>query len=80
MFNLNANICCEFLLRSIKCNLPSRNFRCCNLIYTQFCRINYAVADPLTRICRQFNYLSDFVDFSLNSCVIKRNIIVFRNS
>ena len=81
MINLiNDNICCEFLLRFVKFNIRCRNFHCLNLLYTQFYRTNYAVADPLTRNCRQFNYLSDFVDFSLNSCVIKRSIIVFLNS
>ena len=79
MISLINNICCEFLLRSVKFDIPCLNFRCYNLLYTQFCRTNYPVADLLTRICRQFNYLPNFIDFSLNSCVIKRNIIVFLN-
>ena len=68
-------ISCVFLLRSVEFNIPCHNFRCYNLIYTQFCRSNYAVDELLTRICSQF-----YLIICQNSCVIKRNNTVFLNS
>lgn len=77
---LNGYICCEFLVNSVKINVPCRNTRHYIPFFVPLCRSNYTISNPFTRICRQYNDLSDFVDFSLSLNIIKNKIILYLNS
>lgn len=77
---INGNTSSEFLLRNINFNVPHRPTRHFIPLYLQFIRENYADLEPFRRICRDFNLLYNFIDFSTNLNVIKCNIIIFLNS
>lgn len=63
---INAYLCCESSLRSIRFYVGYRKFRHYNLIKFPLRVTNYAIADSLTRLWRQYNNLSDSIDSSLN--------------
>lgn len=75
-----GDVCSEFILRNISFNVPQRPTRYYQPLSIPYFRTNYANADPLRRICNNFNDLYQYIDFSLNVNVIKSNIILFLNS
>lgn len=77
---LNGDICSEFLLNNLSFNIPQRSTRNSNLLYVPFFRQNYADADPFIRMSNNFNELCNFIDFSVNVNILKRNIILFLNT
>lgn len=81
VFNvINGTVCSQFLLNNIAINVPQRLSRHYQPLCIPFFRTNYANADPYRRICSNFNDLYQFIDYSLNLNVIKRNIILYLNS
>lgn len=80
MVNLiNGNIHSEFLLNNVNFNIPQRSLRYFNPLYIRICRTNYAMSDPLTKLCNCYNEMYYFIDFSLNINTIKCNVISFLN-
>lgn len=77
---LNGNVCSEFLLNNVKFNVPQRSTRNFTPLYLQVFHTNYANSDPFRRICKDFNEMYNFIDFSLSVNVIKRSIILFLNT
>lgn len=77
---ITGEINCEYLLNVIRFNVPCRNTRNYTPLFIELCRFNYAFANPITRLCRQFNDLYQFVDFSSNISVTKVKIIEYLNS
>lgn len=81
LFNvINGKVFAEFLLNNITFNVPQRPTRNFRPLFLQFFRSNYANADPLRRISKDFNDLYECIDFSLSSNVIKSRIIIYLNS
>lgn len=81
MLNLiNGYICCDFILRNIRFNVPCRHTRNYKPLYVNICRTNYALADPLTRLCNDFNNLYHIIDFDSDVKIIKHKIILHLNS
>lgn len=76
---INGDICSDFLISNVTFNVPVRCTRYFHPISITFFRSNYANADPLRRICCEFNKLYQFIDFSVNTNVIKSNIIIALN-
>lgn len=77
---INGDVCSEFILRNIVFNIPQRQTRYFQPLSIPYFRSNYANADPLRRICVNLNDLYQYIDWSLNINVIKRNIVIFLNS
>lgn len=77
---INGDVLSDFLLRNINFNIPRRFTRHLIPLYLPVVQTNYADADPLRRICKNFNELYSLIDFSINVKVIKRNIILFLNT
>ena len=81
VFNvINGTVRSQFPLNNISINVPQRLTRLYQPLWITFFRTNYANADPYRRICSNFNDLYQFIDYSLNVNVIKRNIILYLNS
>lgn len=77
---INGDVCSEFLLQNLSINVPQRLLRNYDPLHVRAYRTNYANADPLRRLCVNFNELYNFIDFSTNVHIIKRNIILFLNN
>lgn len=77
---INGDVCSGFLINNISFNIPQRPTRYFSPLSVPFCRANYANADPLTRMCKEFNELYSLIDFCMSINVIKSNIIIFLNS
>lgn len=81
IFNIiNGNVSCGFLINDILFNVPQRPSRNFALLSVPFSRANYANADPLRRMCKEFNKMYKFIDFSLCPVSIKNNILIYLNS
>lgn len=76
---INGSVQSDFLLNNISFNVPHRPTRYFHPLAIKTFRTNYANADPLRRICVNFNELYQFIDYSLSLNVIKRNIIICLN-
>ena len=76
---LNGNIPSDFLISSIRINVPVRSSRHYQLLYVDFHRTNYSMGDSLSKMCIDFNSVYSNVDFCLSVEQIKSNIIVFLN-
>lgn len=76
---LNGNVSSNFLLSKISLNVPQRTLRFNHPLYVKTFRTNYEMADPFRKLCCCFNEMFNFIDFSLNIYVIKRNIILSLN-
>lgn len=81
LFNLiNGNVCCEFLLSNVSFIVPQRSLRSNTFLHVRTCRTNFAMADPLRRLCSCFNQMYNIIDLSSNINVVKRNIIAHLNN
>lgn len=81
VFNIiKGDICSGFLINEISFNVPQRTSRNFIPLLVKVYRANYADADPLRRMCYEFNQLYRFIDFSLNANVVKNAIVNFLNS
>ena len=80
MFNvLKGDICAGFLINEISFNVPQRPSRYFLPLCLKYHRSNYSDADPLRRMCIQFNKLYTIIDFSLSLYDLKKNIISHLN-
>lgn len=77
---VRGDICSGFLINEISFNVPQRLSRYFLPLSVTFFRSNYSDADPLRRMCNEFNKFYRFIDYSLNPNIVKRLIIVFLNS
>lgn len=77
---LKGNVSSQFLISSICFNVPSRLTRNFTPLSIPVYRANYANWDPLIRIFSEFNKHYNFIDYSQNSNIVKRNIILFLNN
>ena len=77
---LNGNIPSDFLISSIRINVPFNYSRYYQLLYTDFYRTNYSMGEPLSKICVDFNSVYCNVDFGMSLEVIKSRIILFLNN
>lgn len=77
---INGNICSDFLLNNLHFNIPQRSLRSYDLLYVRTHRTNYAMADPVRKLCCCFNQFSNFIDFASSLSVIKRNILIHLNN
>lgn len=77
---VRGDICSGFLISEISFNIPQRISRNFLPLAVQFYRSNYSDADPLRRMCNEFNKYYKFIDYSQNTAVIKKLLIVFLNS
>lgn len=69
-----------FLLSSLSFNIPRRTVRYYNPLFIKTFRTNYAMADPFRKLCCCFNEMFEFIDFSLDLNIVKRNIILKLNT
>ena len=76
---LSGNIPSDFLISSIRINVPFRSSRYYQPLYVDFHRTNYSMGDPLSKMCIDFNSVYSKVDFCMNIDLIKSNIIIFLN-
>lgn len=77
---INGDVCAGFLINNISFNIPLRPTRHFSPLSVNICKTNYANADPLTRMSKEFNNLFNLIDFNVNLNLIKSNIIIFLNS
>ena len=75
-----GDISAGFLVNNINFNVPQRTTRHYAPLAIQFSRMNYANADPLTRISKDFNAFYNFIDFTMDINTIKSKITMFLNS
>lgn len=81
LFNVvTGDVCSGFLINNITFNVPHRPTRYFALLSIEFVRSNYADADPLRRMCKDFNKFYSYIDFSSSPQLIKKNILIFLNS
>ena len=81
IFNvITGDIGSSFLIHNITFNVPQRPSRHFSPLSIQFFRSNYAGADPIRRMCKEFNKLYMLIDFSSSNNVIKNNVIIYLNS
>lgn len=76
---VNGDLRSEYLLSKVLINVPFRPTRYYNPLHICFQRSNYAEADPLRRMCSQFNALYQFIDFSKSLDSIKSELIEHLN-
>lgn len=77
---LMSDIRSEFLLSRVLINVPIRPSRYFKPLFIPFQRSNYAMSEPLQRMCSDFNHLYQFIDFSSSSTTIKSYIMNYLNS
>ena len=75
-----GNINSGGLLSNLNFSVPQRTTRHYIPLMVQFYRVNYANADPLRRMCNNFNTLYPIIDYSTNIDIIKSKILIFLNS
>lgn len=76
---IKGNICSEFLLNNIFFNVPQRPTRYYQPLSIEYFQQNYANADPVRRICVNFNELYSIIDITLDINTIKKNLILYLN-
>lgn len=77
---INGSVSSGFLIQNISFNVPQRPSRHFVPLSVKFIRANFANADPIRRMCMEFNKFYMLIDFSLSNNIIKYNIIAYLNS
>ena len=76
---LTGNINSEFMLSRIGLYVPARSFRHYQLLYIEFQRSNYACAEPIRRMCMDFNNLYNIIDIDVEIEIVRNRIISYLN-